>query len=76
MKELVRTNDLALISFIEALLTQAGMRYLVADGHMSVLDGSIGALPRRILVEAAREAEARQLLADAELGDELRPQKK
>jgi hypothetical protein len=76
MNELIRTNDPALISFVEALLTEAGMRYVVADGHMSVLDGSIGALPRRILVEASRETEARRLLADADLGGELRPHKK
>jgi uncharacterized protein (DUF1330 family) len=76
MNELVRTNDPALISFIEALLKEAGLRYLIADAHMSVLDGSIGALPRRILVESERESEARRLLADAALASELRPLKK
>mgnify|MGYP002788315559 FL=1 len=76
MNELIRTNDLALISFVEALLKEAGMRYLIADAHMSTLDGSIGALPRRILVESERASEARRLLADAELGGELRPLKK
>jgi len=76
MNELIRTNDLALISFVEALLKEAGLAYLVADAHMSVLDGSIGALPRRILVESDKEAAARRLLADADLALELRPQKK
>ncbi|HBK92210.1 MAG TPA: hypothetical protein DDZ68_11115 [Parvularcula sp.] len=76
MNELIRTNDPALISFVEALLKEAGFRYLVADAHMSALDGSVGALPRRILVESGKETEARCLLADAELGPELRPQKK
>jgi hypothetical protein len=76
MNELIRTNDPALISFVEALLTEAGLPYLVADAHMSVLDGSIGALPRRILVESERSAEARRLLADADLGAELRPAEK
>ncbi len=76
MNELIRTNDPALISFVEALLKEAGLRYLVADAHMSVLDGSIGALPRRILVESERESEARRLLADAALASELRPLKK
>lgn len=76
MNELIRTNDPALISFVEALLKEAGMRYLIADAHMSVLDGSIGALPRRILVECDRESEARRLLADAALASELRPLKK
>ncbi|NWG92419.1 MAG: DUF2007 domain-containing protein [Parvularculaceae bacterium] len=72
MKELVRANDLALISFIEALLTEAGVRYFVADAHASAVDGSISALPRRILVDAEQETEARRLLADAGLGGELR----
>jgi hypothetical protein len=76
MNELIRTNDPALISFVEALLKEAGYRYFVADAHMSALDGSVGALPRRILVESDKETEARRLLADAELGLELRPQKK
>lgn len=76
MNELVRTNDPALISFVEALLKEAGLAYLVADAHMSVLDGSIGALPRRILVESEQEAAARRLLADADLATELRPPKK
>ncbi|MFN3960086.1 MAG: DUF2007 domain-containing protein [Parvularculaceae bacterium] len=76
MNELIRTNDPALISYVEALLTEAGLPYLVADAHMSALDGSIGALPRRILVESERSAEARRLLADADLGAELRPVRK
>lgn len=76
MNELIRTNDPALISYVEALLTEAGLPYLVADAHMSVLDGSIGALPRRILVESERAAEARRLLADADLEAELRPVRK
>ncbi len=75
MTELLRTNDLALISFVEALLTGAGLRYIVADAHASAMEGSIGALPRRILVESAREAEARRLLADADLVAELRLKK-
>jgi hypothetical protein len=76
MTELIRTNNLALISFVEALLKEAGVGYLIADAHASAMDGSIGALPRRILVDATRESEARRLLADADLGAELRPQKK
>jgi hypothetical protein len=74
--ELIRTNNLALISFVEALLKGAGVGYLIADTHASAVDGSIGALPRRILVDSARETEARRLLADAELGAELRPEKR
>lgn len=75
MNEIIRTNNLALISFVEALLKGAGVLYFVADGHASAVDGSIGALPRRILVDGADETKARRLLEEADLGSELRPQK-
>ena len=68
MKELLRTNDLVLISRIEALLDEAGLNCLVADGHMSALEGSVGFLPRRILVVDDEIDEARTLLAEAGLG--------
>jgi hypothetical protein len=73
MRELVRTNDIVLISAIEALLRSANIEYVVLDQNMSVLEGSLGMLPRRILVEEARAARARQLLQEAGLGHELRP---
>jgi hypothetical protein len=73
VKELVRTNDVVLISAIEALLNGADINHLVLDQNMSVLDGSLGVLPRRILVEDDRLDEARRLLRDAGLGSELRP---
>jgi hypothetical protein len=73
MRELVRTNDIVLISAIEALLRSANIEYLVLDQNMSVLEGSLGMLPRRILVDEARAARARQLLQEAGLGHELRP---
>ena len=74
LREIVRTNDTVLISAIEALFAGAHIPYLVLDQNMSVLEGSIGMLPRRILVDDASEQEARQLLTDAGLGQELRPQ--
>ena len=73
MREIVRTNDAVLITAIEALLTGAHIRHIVLDRNMSVLEGSIGMLPRRILVEDEQEGRARALLADAGLGHELRP---
>ena len=72
MRELVRTNDPVLVTVIEALLKGAKIPHVVLDGNMSVLEGSIGILPRRILVDTERAAEARQLLKDAGLGHELR----
>ena len=73
MREIVRTNDAVLITAIEALLKGAGIRHMVLDQNMSVLDGSIGMLPRRILVDDDYVARARRLLTDAGLGHELRP---
>lgn len=75
MNELLRTNNPALLSFVEALLKSEGLRFFIADAHASAVDGSIGALPRRVLIEPSEEAAARRLLADADLGAELRPEK-
>ena len=72
MSELLRTNDLILITVVEALLSAANIAVFVADQHMSALEGSLGFLPRRILVEADALARARRLLAEAGLGGELR----
>ncbi|GGF88995.1 hypothetical protein GCM10007301_56140 [Azorhizobium oxalatiphilum] len=65
MREVVRTNDMVLISAIEALLKGADIGHIVTDGHTSVLEGSIGAIPRRILVTDDEEDEARRLLTEA-----------
>ena len=73
MRELVRTNDAVLVSAVGALLDGAGIAHIVLDQNMSVLEGSIGILPRRILVGEADAPVARQLLVDAGLGHELRP---
>lgn len=73
MRELVRTNDPVLVTVIEALLNGAKIPHVVLDRNMSVLEGSIGILPRRILVAEEHAADARKLLDDAGLGHELRP---
>ena len=73
MRELVRTNDAVLISAIEALLTGAGIPHLLADQNISVLEGSIGAFQRRILVGEDEIDAARELLIEAGFGHELRP---
>lgn len=71
MRELIRTNDIVLLSAVEALLDAADIGHLVLDEHMSVMEGSLGLLPRRLLVEEARLARARTLLTEAGLGAEL-----
>ena len=73
MRELVRTNDAVLVSAIQALLDAAEIPHLVLDQNMSVLEGSLGILPRRILVHDEHQENARRLLEDAGLGHELRP---
>jgi hypothetical protein len=73
MREIVRTNDAVLVSAIGALLDGAQIHYMVLDQNMSVLEGSLGVLPRRILVADGEELQARRLLQDAGLGHELRP---
>lgn len=72
MQELVRTNDAVLISAIEALLKSAHIDHLVVDQNISVLEGSIGIFPRRILVDDGQLDAARRLLADAGFARELR----
>ena len=74
MHELVRTNNAVLITAIEALLKGAEIPHVVLDRHMSVLEGSLGILPRRILVGEENWETARQLLVDAGLAHELRPE--
>jgi hypothetical protein len=73
VRELVRTNDAVLVSAIEALLKGAHISYAVFDGNMSVLEGSIGILPRRVLVEECCIDDARRVLTEAGLAHELRP---
>lgn len=73
MTELLRTNDPVLITAVEALLKSAAIEYFVADQNMSVLEGSIGALPRRVMVESGKISRARQTLTDAGLAHVLAP---
>jgi hypothetical protein len=72
VRELVRTNDAVLITAIEALLNGADIAHLVVDQNISVLEGSIGIFPRRILVDEDEIAAARRLLVEAGFGHELR----
>jgi Putative prokaryotic signal transducing protein len=74
LRELVRTNDAVLVCSLQALLDAAEIPYLVLDQNMSVLEGSIGILPRRLLVAEADVQSARLLIEQAGFGRELRPE--
>jgi hypothetical protein len=73
LRELVRTNNAVLVSAIGALLDGARIHYIVLDQNMSVLEGSLGILPRRLLVAEEDAGAARRLLSEAGLAHELRP---
>src|SRR3984957_15161256 len=72
IREMVRTNDIVLVSGNGALLDGANFHHLVLDQNMSIIEGSLGVLPRRILVHEDDNRQARQLLSDAGLAHELR----
>ena len=71
MTELFRSNDAVLLSFAQALLKEAGIEHTLLDQNMSIMEGSLGILPRRLLVVSDRHDEARTLLMEAGLGKEL-----
>ena len=67
MEELLRTNDIVLISYIESMLNDAGIRHHVMDTNMSVIEGSVGALPRRIMVAGDQINQARRVVREANI---------
>jgi hypothetical protein len=67
MKELLRSNDPTIIAFAQALLQGEGIATFEMDVHMSILDGSLGILPRRLMVRDADLFLARAVLADNEI---------
>ena len=72
MKELIRTNDLVLLSYIEALLKEAAIQHQVADEHTSAVVGSIDASPRRILIRDEDWYRAKEIV-DAAQADRASP---
>ncbi|HUC71598.1 MAG TPA: DUF2007 domain-containing protein [Stellaceae bacterium] len=63
MKELLRTNNPVRLSWLQALLTDSGIESVVLDHHTSLVEGSIGAIPRRLMVADRDLIRARALLA-------------
>jgi hypothetical protein len=68
MKELLRTNDVVRLSWAQALLRDAGIDSVILDHHTSLVEGSIGAIPRRLMVAEADHDRARALIAAEEDG--------
>ena len=75
MKELIRSNDPVVLSFAEAVLREAGILPLIFDLNASILDGSIGILPRRMMVVNDDFQRASRALKDAGLSNELEKEK-
>ena len=67
MRSVLQATDPVVISFAEALLREAGIRLHVADVNMSIVEGSIGIFPRRVLVPDENWERARRILVDADL---------
>lgn len=65
MREVVKSNDPVRLSFLMVLLRDAGIETILLDQHASIMDGSIGAIPRRIMVGDADYSRARRVLQEA-----------
>jgi hypothetical protein len=65
LQELLRTNDPVKLSWLVALLADQGIEAIVLDTHMSIIEGSANAIPRRLMVLEADVARARLLLREA-----------
>jgi hypothetical protein len=65
VRVLVTSNDPVRLSFLTVLLADAGIAAVVLDSHASAVEGSIGAIPRRLAVATADEARARRVLQEA-----------
>ena len=67
MRELLRSNDLVYLSFVMHVLNEAEIEFVQLDTHMSALEGSIGAIARRIMVEEDIFQKAKMVLSNASL---------
>ena len=65
MREVLKTNDPVLLNFAQVLLADAGIAAVVFDDHMSIMDGSLGILPRRLMVAEEDMARAELVLKEA-----------
>jgi len=66
LKEVLRSNDLVLMSWIQSVLDEASIELFVMDGEMSVLEGSTNAIPRRVMVDEKDHVDAVRVLKCAQ----------
>lgn len=74
MRELLRSNELVFLSWIQAMLTAEGIEPIMLDVHTSVLEGSTWAIPRRMMVHDEDYHRARRLVTDSGDGASLSPE--
>jgi len=67
MIELLRSNDVVLISFVHSLLSEARIPFSMLDQNMSIMEGSLGVLQQRVMVDEERLREAQALLRDVDI---------
>lgn len=65
MREILKSNNVVELNFAEVVLRDAGIASMVLDSHMSIMDGSMVILPRRLMVDDGDEARAQAILKDA-----------
>ena len=71
MQEVVRSTDVVFLSWLTAVLRDAGIEAVVLDAYTSVMEGSINAIPRRLMVADEDVEQARRLAKEAEATDLL-----
>jgi len=76
MRELLITNDLVLLGYVEVLLADQGISSLVFDQHISLVEGSIGAFPRRLMVPGDHWPRAVRVMQDAGLSEWIKSDEK
>lgn len=65
MRALLKTNDAVMLSFAQSVLEEAGIQTIIFDTHASIMDGSMGMLPRRLMVADEDFPQAARLLREA-----------
>ena len=71
MIAILKTVNPATLNFAQAVLKDADIPFFVMDQNVSIIEGSIGIIPRRLMVVDEDAEEARQALCDAGLGDDV-----